>query len=549
MSLSNAGGVSAKAGFLFQDYAAALFVIQMLSDKSLLAVRCEVTDDIDLVFNDYDEYVQVKTTDGERKWTLTEVCTVTKSKKEIGKPKPGVSADSIVHKSIQCEAGGRPAKFRLISSRDVRKELEYLRVVPAKRSNSLARDALLLSISKKIGAYVGPSGKGVEQWIDRVFWDVIPSLETLELRARNEIHKAAMAQGVILEPERGDAIILNAILSCITKKSALSRAIFTADDKTYTRKDFIEWFNSEILIVGEDARKYQKVYFNGSGGKNPILLKFVDLTSPPTSFGMGISQGYEKGKYRYPYIAESIVECLPEILLRPSELADNTGQSVLGKIRLISERLKSETPELLGLIGRVLMHSALRFYAASQPISATLYFDTADNSFQQFENIHIVQAETGDELWLGISEFSEDGELNFAMKNIASKINLLISKDFGKQRKRILDVREGSYLLAHNIDELLNPSIPFDDNIDRFRFVVFLGYKTKHLKLEEDPKAPKNSDHVSEAQYHFNSMIKTLLSTDAFFAKMSFCIYLFPNPCISTLKQAVADQLDGTKYV
>jgi hypothetical protein len=549
MSSSNAGGVGAKAGFLFQDYAAALFVVQMLSDKTLLAVRCEVTDDIDLVFDDYDEYVQVKTTDGERKWTLTEVCSVTKSKKEKGKPKPVASTDSIVHKSMQCEVGGRPAKFRLVSSRDVRKELEYLRLVPAKRSDTLARDALLLSISKKIGGYVGASGNGVEQWLDRTFWDVIPSLETLELRARNEIHKAAMAQSVILEPERGDAIILNAILTCITKKSALSRAIFTTDDKTYTRRDFIKWFNREILFIGEDARRYQKVYFNGSSEKNPILLKFIDLSLPPTSVGMGLSQGYEKGNYRYPYIAESIVEWLPEILLRPSELADNTGESVLGKIRLISGRLQKETPELLGLIGRVLMHSALRYYAASQPISATLYFDTKDDSFQQFENIHIVQADTGDELWLGISEFSEDGDLDSAMKNVASKINSLISNDFGKQRQRILDVKEGSYLLAHDIDELLNAVNPLDDNISRFRFVIFLGYKTKYLNLKEDPKTPKNIDHVAEAEKYFNAMIKTLLSTDSFFAKMNFFVYLFPNPCISTLKQAVADQLQGTKYV
>jgi len=46
---SDSGGVGAKKGFLYQDYAAALYVISMLRDKNIKAVRFEVTDDIDIV--------------------------------------------------------------------------------------------------------------------------------------------------------------------------------------------------------------------------------------------------------------------------------------------------------------------------------------------------------------------------------------------------------------------------------------------------------------------------------------------------------------------
>jgi hypothetical protein len=547
MTSSNAGGVGAKAGFLFQDYAAALYVTQMLSDTSLLAVRCEVTDDIDLIFNDHEEFVQVKTTDGESKWTFTEVCAVTKVKKVKGKPKPPPSNDSIIHKSMLCKgAGSGNAKFRLLSLRDVRKELLFLRTTADKRTDPAERKDFISSLESRMGAYVTPNGLGVEEWVDNAYWEVVPSLEVLELRARNAILKAAFSKNVVLESEVGDQIILNAILAIITKKSALSRTIHTADQKTYGRKEFLEWFNKEILLIGEQAAIYQKVYFNATQAKSQILIKFIDLGTPKKQSGMALGQGYERGKYRYRYIAESIIEWLPEILLRPSELADNTGKSVLGKVDLISGRLKKETPQLIALIGRVLMHSALRTFSNSQPIPATLYID-GGCTFNEFENIHIVNGENGDELWLGLSEFSESEDLPTTIKTIAEKLHLLISNDFGKQRRRILDIKEDTYLLHHDIDALLNESTPIDNNIDRFRFVIFLGYKSPHFSVDDDLK--RSNDHHAEAQSYFQEIISAIIAKDPFFDQMSFFIYLFPNPCINTLQQSVADKLQETKYV
>lgn len=73
MDSSNAGGVAAKLGFLYQDCAAALFVTQMLLDKRIEAVRCEVTDDIDILYSTHTEFVQVKTSDKPR-WSIR-LCT------------------------------------------------------------------------------------------------------------------------------------------------------------------------------------------------------------------------------------------------------------------------------------------------------------------------------------------------------------------------------------------------------------------------------------------------------------------------------------------
>jgi hypothetical protein len=73
---SNAGGVAARQGFKYQDHVAAFFVLTMIDDPRLAKVECETADDIFLFWQhggtEYSEYVQVKTTEGDRKWTKDE---------------------------------------------------------------------------------------------------------------------------------------------------------------------------------------------------------------------------------------------------------------------------------------------------------------------------------------------------------------------------------------------------------------------------------------------------------------------------------------------
>lgn len=57
MKKIDSGGIGAKKGFLYQDYIAAYLALHMLKDKHLKAVRCEVSDDIDLIYTNYIEYV------------------------------------------------------------------------------------------------------------------------------------------------------------------------------------------------------------------------------------------------------------------------------------------------------------------------------------------------------------------------------------------------------------------------------------------------------------------------------------------------------------
>jgi hypothetical protein len=544
MNRDDSGGVGAKSGFLFQDYVAAYYVLQMLQNKKIAAVRCEVTDDIDLIYNHNEiEYVQVKTTEGDRKWSITEICEVTKVKKERNKPKPPSATDSILHKSLICDVDiAIKSSFKIISKRDVLNGLNYLRTPVLERLDKTPRDELFKALSPKIGMFLSPAGRDFGYWIDNASWDVFSSVNEIELRIYRDILISAHDHGILLNPSRDAKIILNDVLCTVTKKSALSRKITCADNKTYFRDDFVNWFLEEIkILAASNSRLNTKVYVEFSK-TDPVLLKFSDHGSAQRA-GMGLGQGYEFGKYRFDYIADSIVNWMPEILLRPSELADTSRERFFAKSADITRRFLEQSSDFSEFLGRTLMHSSIRYYSNSEPIPVALYIDKDGNSFKEFENVHIVRVDSGDELWMGFSSLSETLSLADSMEKVCNQLHELITVDFRLQRKKILEVKENSYLLKHDIDELLKESSSLDDHIHRFKFVIFVGYKSAHLSLEEEGDDYKKHQ-ITEAQQNFEKIVDGILSKNKYFSRISVFIYLYPNPCIKTLVSTVRKKID-----
>ncbi|EOW9476285.1 dsDNA nuclease domain-containing protein, partial [Vibrio cholerae] len=130
MEQSDSGGVAALKGFTYQNLAAAYYVLSMLRDKSLTSVRCEVVDDIDLVYDNRIEYVQVKTTDGDSKWCIKDFAeATTKTVHPTGRQRVNQTIsqeDSILHKSILCDKDRLPGFFRMLTPREVTDSLRYL---------------------------------------------------------------------------------------------------------------------------------------------------------------------------------------------------------------------------------------------------------------------------------------------------------------------------------------------------------------------------------------------------------------------------------------
>src|SRR5476649_803879 len=189
MDRNDAGGVGAKEGFLYQYYAAAFFVTNMLLDKRLKAVRCEVTDDIDLIYNDYIEFVQVKGTEVKGKWG---VALLTKKIKKT----PVSEGESILQKSLSLDRYDAKSRFRIITKYETNSQLSYLRLPIDHRKSCKEEDDLITSLTTKLNDIKSPQKNGIDYWVRNTFWDVQYSKDDLRRQAVENISKAAASEGV-----------------------------------------------------------------------------------------------------------------------------------------------------------------------------------------------------------------------------------------------------------------------------------------------------------------------------------------------------------------
>lgn len=527
MDSSNAGGVAAKLGFFYQDCAAALFVTEMLLNKKIDAVRCEVTDDIDILYGTHIEFIQVKTSDKPR-WSISTVTT-----RSRGAGNKLIADSSIVHKSMQCASAPLDrCKFRILSPRDCKDPLDFLEIEISKRDGKPGRQELIDALDEKLKNYVAPEGNSISDWVDACWWHVIPSLREIELTALNNIRKAAQRlYGVILSVESVVESIWINILVTMTKKSALDRRVYVEDDKTYHRDHFLTWFKAEVLFY-DRVNSYAKVYVHRKLPSVLVQLQTPFLSPVPSRNGLALHQRYQLGQYRYEHIANNICHWFDELLLRPSEIADFISSSATEKYRLLRARLADNANDLEQFLGNALLHSVMRLRHDSQPIPATLYLDSKDD-LKVFENVHIVQrAKGGDELWLGVSKLTKAITVSQVLRELRDALYDDIVNSLDGVREKILDVKEDSYLLSHDVDEILDTSNSFEDHLDRFRFVIFFGYESSLLTIPET-KGHEPSLY-QEAYQLFVDFISDLTSSPAY-AQLNVELYIYPAPSFDDL--------------
>lgn len=547
MEQSDSGGVGAKKGFLYQDYAAAYYLLKMLRDKSIVSIRCEVTDDIDVVYQDYVEHVQVKTTDAERKWSLKEFTEPTyKSVPPTGRQRKNQKVsnnDSILHKSMDCDSDTKKrCQFRILSPREVLKPLNFLKISFYTRSEKAGRNELLIQLQKKIADYKSPRGHDVEYWLDNTIWEVIPTIEQLELECQKMILQSAQSKGYMLSVDRDCDVILNSILNTLTKKSATSRITFSVKDKSYLREDFFDWFYSELEIIAKNSLNNVKIYTKNAIELQAVLKEFtsnLDIYADKSFVGdkncSGLEGKYEMRRYRYDQIAKSIMQWLPEVLLTPSELADTRPENFDAKIKEYAKRIDKNIGSLSKMVAHVLLHSVIRTTTGSQPIPAYLYID--DGKETCFENVHIViKDHSEDQLWMGFSYFVEDNFDNCITEIVDNFFDLLNSESFANKKTKILDVKEDRFLVSHDIDKLLLNTTSIDECLDSFRFVFFIGYETSHLTCKSKDLTSDYKDKIIDEVYkRFGALVDGLIDKDEFMEDLHIDVYLYPVPCVNSL--------------
>ncbi len=538
MDANDAGGVGAKKGFLYQDLAAAFYLSQMLFDKKLKTIRCEVTDDIDLVFDCYTEYVQVKTTDSEKLWSIDELSKISSKGKQ----------DSILHKSLSCDkTPGLTCRFRILSPRGLNSYLTYLKIKITDRNDKPGREKIINSINKKLKKFVSTNNNNGEYWVDNFWWEIISSKEQLELQLLKNIRHAALERGCNLLPREEFNILCNMVYT-LNKKSSVSRKLFTADDKSYTREDFITWFEEELNVSSSENTNRRKMYIQKFEGNDSILKEHdpeVYSNASKSFIGKFYYQGYSQLKYNFKHISNGIYNWLPEVVLSPEELDTINGLNFAKSFSNFAKEIDLGENELAALIPKVILHSIIRMSKSSQPIiSAEIYSKT-----KTFDNVHIViNRDDPDELWIGFSNIIPNDNVFDSFNILNNDLFRNFIDDFTNQKKLILNIKKDPYLLKHDIDDILKSNANLDECFQRFNFVFFLGYKTQNQPLEYDADSSNEyfANLLEEVKSH-SSIIGNNIAKDAFLNKLNISICVYPIPCVDTLIGNVKNKLMGIK--
>lgn len=534
MDFNDSGGVAAKHGFLFQDCVAAFHVTRMLRDKAIRSVRCEVTDDIDIVSDRYVDFIQVKSTEKAR-WNISDIV---KNGKDTDKKI--IPCSSILHKSMLCESGsGLTRRYTIVTEDKVNKSLEYLTINSSARERKPGRQELIDDLNERTKNYQTASGVTVADWVDAATWQVFHTIRELELLGITNIRRASEdLYGVTLSSEAATEDIWCLILDTVTRKGERSRRIHTADDKSYTRPDLFEWFKQRV--VNDQAKAGRKIYV-----KRNLPHILMPFRTPMASAcvkrqGQVLHQEYFLRQYRYKHIVENVCKWLDEVFLRPKEIADIHKLTLVEKRERLRASVFKSLHDVREFLGRVLLHATIRQHHESQPIPCMLYVENPGEE-RILENVHIVRRDSeGDQLWIGFSELVTEADISVRLPEIRNELYKVIEECFDSARSKILDVKDDDYLLRHDIDEILDGSRPLGAHLDRFRFVLFVGYDSC---LVTDPETPDHEDGLQQETATLFEQFAADLVEGSPFGQLGVQLFLYPTPSLDRLVRLVEDKV------
>jgi hypothetical protein len=171
------GGIENRQGNDLQDHIAARHCIEMLQRSDVVEIWCETHDDIVIVWRtdeaEIPEYVQVKGSEFDQLWTVARLCARDNAR----------AGTSLLEKSFANDRAIEPPLFRLLTHRQVSAELAHLESERGLQGRSVSTTecgALCALLKEKLGPIQSPNGRGLDYWVGRVRWEVVPDAVTIQ---------------------------------------------------------------------------------------------------------------------------------------------------------------------------------------------------------------------------------------------------------------------------------------------------------------------------------------------------------------------------------
>ncbi|ACS59108.1 conserved hypothetical protein (plasmid) [Rhizobium leguminosarum bv. trifolii WSM1325] len=471
---SDAGGVKARQGFTFQDHVAASFLLDMLSDPALLQVECETGDDIALRWlrngADVTEYVQVKITDGESNWNLTEICE--RRAKRVG--------TSLVEISLGTDKFPVDALFRFISIRDVNHTLRPLKTPRDRRFQPHVVDALTklgTQISNKLRGVTSPNGKSVPEWVQACLWQVPGEKEAVQQKNINRIHRLFESEGEAIFAS-ASAKIYEGLVTIARNAGDVSMVDHPAK-KAISKQAMKGWWDETIRDARRLNRTFMKVYQVQTTNFFAALHDVQESTIRRSLASYDAE--FDGGEWRNLELAKYLAGWIPELILPPRMLAQCNHLQARELLAKTSQALKDKNIDYEDLLSQAMLHAILRHHYSSEPTLCKLHSVSPDQS--DCMNGHVVFDPAGDQLWLGHARITVSDNWDAVTTLLSSELDALVHQDFlRKERDLIIQFREPQYLKETTLTKVFQEFAKLDDIVSILNIPVLVAYDSSVLE-------------------------------------------------------------------
>lgn len=483
--VSDAGGVAARVGFKYQDHVAASFVPEMIGDRRIMQVECETSDDITRIIHvngiEIPEYIQVKTTDRDKKWTATEV---------YARPNKAIES-SLIEKSLLADKHKPNARFRIVTRRSVNATLVAL-LDPIDRRNPQGEIAALAArLKAKRPKTISKAGHDLAYWTLNTVWDVRAGLDSIESHNMQLISRLAEEFGA--NPLHSQAKqIYRDLLSMVDKAASASRR--DKSKKIISRTAIRSWWDSELAALRATATATMKPY------RAKSTQFFVEVHNVQHDglkrVSIGYDAQYERKVWRSAQLSQYLVTWITELALKAGELAEIDQLNLRQKLEAGLRAVKAHhSLDARALLGEALLHAILRHYFGSEPVACKLFHRSALGD-RITRNAHIVHDASGDQLWLGRTYLLDDLDENALFAYVCKDLRETMETEVLREEKQvIIQLREPQHLLSNSLSDAFSPGAPIDLLIKALCIPVLVAYDSAILQAGHTDDYQRRLEH------------------------------------------------------
>lgn len=508
---------------------AAGLLIDMLSDVRIIQIECETADDLVIRWNEeggVTEYVQVKTTDDDSKWSITELVTRT--------PKGNVGS-SIAEKSLACDVNEGGVAFRIVTLREVRADLRLFKVPRDKRAAiALPFAALVSRFASKHKTFKSAKARTLGDWAQRLLWQVENSSEALERKNLTKLLQLAEAAGEA--PSFSDANDLYADLIKKAMDAGDASRVEDPEAKVLARSQILEWWETALQGLRQASKKTLKVY---QVTTKRFFSEFHNETEPQLKRGVSAYDAEFDGEiWRRDQLVEYLLRWLPEVSLPARVLAeyDYLDAQELTKNAVAAYEAQRVLDDRQ-LVAELLLHAILRHYHKSEPIACKLFYQVKQDL--RSTSAHIVPALPRDELWLGHSRLVTIDAFDDVLSTLTAHIEQSLDRELLAQERRIIvQLREPEHLRASTVESALKEFAKVDDLLSILRVPVLIAYDSAVLSAGFDAGYVAKLKGEAEAAY-----LAVKSNLPAALRDIQIHVFLVPVECAKSLTASFGSAL------